>query len=74
MQRPDELGETPIFCAIHKHDVKMVQSLIRCGSLLDTRNNQGNTPLMVSILEKQEPIALSFASLSRIGPNRVRVY
>lgn len=52
----------------------MVQSLIRCGSLLDTRNNQGNTPLMVSILEKQEPIALFFASLSRIGPNHARVY
>lgn len=52
----------------------MVQSLIRCGSLLDVRDNAGNTPLMTSILEKQEPIALSFASLSRLGPNHLRVY
>ena len=74
LQQQDEAGETPIFCAIHKHDAKMVQSLIRCGSLLDVRNNQGDTPLMVSVQEKQEPIALSFASLSRLGPNHMRVY
>ena len=74
LQQQDEAGETPLFCAIHKHDAKMVQSLIRCGSLLDVRDNAGNTPLMTSILEKQEPVALSFASLSRLGPNHLRVY
>lgn len=74
LQQQDEMGETPLFYAIHKHDAKMVQSLIRCGSLLDVRNDAGNTPLITSILEKQEPIALSFASLSRLGPNHVRVY
>lgn len=74
LQQQDEMGETPLFCAIHDHDAKMVQSLVRCGSLLDVRNNTGDTPLITSILEKQEPIALSFASLSRLGPNNVRVY
>lgn len=74
LQQQDEAGETPLFCAIHKHAAKMVQSLIRCGSLLDVRDNAGNTPLMTSILEKQEPVALSFASLSRLGPNHLRVY
>ena len=52
----------------------MVQSLISCGSLLDVRNVDGNTPLLISILEDQETIALSFVSKSRMGPDKTRVY
>ena len=70
----DEEGETPIFSAIRSHDGKMVQMLMRCGSLLDVWNNHGDTPLMVAIQEHQELIAISFSSYSRVGPNRTRVY
>lgn len=74
LSKCDEHGETPIFSAIRVGDYKMVQSLMKCGALLDVRNNEGNTPLMISIEMKQEPIALLFASLSRMGPDHSRVY
>lgn len=74
LSKCDENGETPIFSAIRCGDNKMVQSLLKCGALLDVRNRNGNTPLMISIEMKQEPIALSFAALSRMGPDHSRVY
>ena len=70
----DELGETPLFSAIHSHDEKMVHKLLQSGSLLDVRNNRGDSPLMVAIQERQEAIAVLFLSYSRVGPNRTRVY
>lgn len=47
---------------------------MQSGSLLDVRNNRGDSPLMVAIQEHQESIAVSFLSYSRVGPNRTRVY
>ena len=70
----DEFGETPLLSAIHSHDEKMVHKLMQSGSLLDVRNNHGDTPLMVAIQERQESIAVLFLSYSRVGPNRTRVY
>ena len=70
----DELGETPLFSSFYSHDEKMVHKLMQSGSLLDVRNNRGDTPLMVAIQERQEAIAVLFLSYSRVGPNRTRVY
>lgn len=52
----------------------MVTELMRCGALLDVRNNNGDTPLMVCIQEKQKMMALSMLAFSRMGPAHTRVY